>query len=132
MGLDMYLYKINKKINSNNDFSSLKDKKYIDNQQIGYWRKHADLHQLMEDIYYDRGGEGNFNCTPLILSKDDIEELLEITNGVIRGETKLKKGQGFFWGESSKEKWIETRNIFERVLENTDFNNETVYYDSWW
>ena len=164
MGLDMYLFKLNKKAESEKelklytsarhvDLESLEEKEELKNNNLelynfivennivtedieidhlAYWRKHADLHKMMEDIYFDRGGEDVFNCVPLILSKDEIEEILEITNEVLNGELEVEQGQGFFWGTTTKEDWVDTKNVFEDVLANTDFDNETIYYDSWW
>lgn len=99
---------------------------------IGYWRKHPDLHKIMEDKYYEKGGEGTFNCKALILSKEEIENIIKLADDIISGKVESEKATGFFWGESIEDDWIDTKEIFEKALKETDFDNETIYYDSWW
>lgn len=100
--------------------------------ELGYFRKHSDLHGYFEDLYTERGGTEEFNCVKLILSKEDIEKVIEIADSELNGENVVPESRGFFWGESSKYDWEETKKVFSEILETTDFETETVYYDSWW
>ena len=103
--------------------------------EIGYWRKHSDLQGYMKKIYEDRGGQGDFNCVDLILSKEDCEAVIEHSKQTLQDLSKgieAKHTTGFFFGQTEERDWIKTIDIFERVLETTDWNNETVYYSSWW
>lgn len=95
-------------------------------QEIGYFRKHSDLHGLMEDLYYENGGSGDFNCKKLILDEDKLELIIEK-----HGEG-LDKAGGFFWGESTEEDCKDSLEFFEKVLKETNFEKETVYYSAWY
>lgn len=99
---------------------------------LGYFRKHADLHGYFEELYFKRGGTKEFNCVKLILTLDDIKNVIEIANNQLKGIQAIEKAEGFFWGESNDYWWKETKRIFEEILETTNFEEETVFYDSWW
>ena len=75
MGLDMYAYRVSKK----NRISEV-DFKFDENDayQFHYWRKHHDLHGWMEKLYYRKGGEKeSFNCVPVELTLEDLDNLEE-------------------------------------------------------
>lgn len=113
----------------------MSNKELIDNivvSNLGYFRKHSDLHGYFEDIYFDRGGDKEFNCVKLSLTEEDIKKVIEIAENELNGVSAVNKAQGFFWGDTTKEDWEETFNVFTNILKTTDFDNETVYYDSWW
>ena len=105
-----------------------------DSKEVCYWRKHSDLNGYMEDLYYERGGDKDFNCEPLLLEKEDVECIildhkkhLDETN-----EFEIGKSSGFFWGETTKENWEQSLEDFEQLLKETDWENSTVYYHCWW
>lgn len=190
---------------------------YTKDIELGYWRKHADLHGLMENIFEQKVQEGYcpsdfygkdyespyedeqpgdtwdscFNCIPLLLEKQEIEELLKTSYMVLnellmnqeavdilglqledanivkqedatwfecifnldkvqermyaisyaqeerlceiyeRNST-VGKTQGFFFGNSTPGKWLNTIKIFNEVLKETNFETEEVFYNSWW
>ena len=79
MGLDMNLYA---KVNG-------------ENQEVHYWRKHANFHGFMEKIWREKGGEGEFNCVELALN----EELISRIETAIK-EKSLPQTSGFFFGKS--------------------------------
>lgn len=124
MGLDMYAYKVERKP-ANTDFH------YEDENatEICYWRKHHDLHGWMENLYYQKGGsEAEFNCTPIKLTLEDLDQL---EDDILH--YRLPHTTGFFFGnyppneESNQEdlKFIkEARTCIEEGYD--------VYYDSWW
>lgn len=71
MGLDMYAYKTKQEIETEVDFT-------VDDEQaedLHYWRKHANLHGWMEQLYMDKGGKEEFNCVPVLLTLNDLEQL---------------------------------------------------------
>lgn len=113
MGLDMFLYagKIIKK-----------------EKEIGYWRKHPDLHDHIAELYYSNGGEAEeFNCVPYELSENEIEKIIELCEN-----NKLKKSKGgFFFGETKEYHNKETIEIMKKAL---FFMKQgyTITYDSWW
>lgn len=109
-----------------------KESRYIINDDLHYWRKHPDLHGHMEEIYVNRGGDDIFNCVKLILNKEDIEELIEKIKKQIEGEDVFETTEGFFFGATCEEYWKEDLEVFEKVLKETDWDKETVYYSSWW
>lgn len=105
---------------------------YVKNEEIAYWRKHPDLHGYMEELYRERGGDKVFNCEKVILSKEDIEELISLIGRQVNGEDIFEEVTGFFFGETQIEDWVDDLNTFAKVLKETDWENETVYYSSWW
>ena len=117
MGLDMYLFS-----RSSPDAQP---------ERIGYWRKHRNLHRLIEQWWQeaccpDDHGEG-FNCIPFRLTREQCEEILRLSeaHAVPQGEP------GFFFGESELSDDEETAEIMRKALEAIDAGQE-VYYDSWW
>ena len=64
------------------------------------WRKHAKLHEFMVDVFNKKGGiygERDFNCNPVELSLDDIDQLEE----AIKTKTLPHSEGGCFWGHHS-------------------------------
>jgi hypothetical protein len=114
MGLDMYL---NKRLADNTSL-----------ENIGGWRKHANLHGYMESLYRARGGTDDFNCIPLELTKDDCEKILALSKDREEG---FETAEGFFWGQSYPEHNEETIEHMEEALEAIKLGY-TIYYDSWW
>lgn len=96
-------------------------------KEIGYWRKLYDLQDYMRNIYYERGGTGEFNCNPLILSKEDCEAVLKYSKESLENIDTDDED-----AEWDIERWKDAVEIFERAIKETDWDNETVYYDSWW
>lgn len=106
-----------------------------DPEEIGYWRKHADLQGYMENIYRQSGGKKVFNCIDLILSKTDCENIINYARDNLKKISKdeeVEHTTGFFFGSTYDEDWVETINVFSKVLEKTDWDKETIYYSSWW
>lgn len=104
-------------------------------EDIKYWRKHSDLHGFMQEIYAQRGGEESFNCIPLLLNKEDCINISAYAKEQLDKYSKnkdIKHTEGFFFGSSCEEDWIETIATFANVLATVDFDKETVYYSSWW
>ena len=73
MGLDQYVccYE-GAKPETEVDFEMDND---IERENLQIWRKHPNLHGWMENLYFKKGGQREFNCVNLLLSKEDIEEL---------------------------------------------------------
>lgn len=96
MGLDMYLFRKEKP--KEKEIAAPFDHAEVDNQleEIGYWRKHPDLHRLIEQFYIDAGGTGDFNCVRCLLSREHLEEILERT----KTNTLPANEGGFFFGQS--------------------------------
>ena len=123
MGLDMYLQK----------------KKKVEPIRIGYWRKFNALHNYLFEHFGPDGGEDN--CTALQLSEEDIEETLNSLKYCLenkdKAEDEMPTQEGFFFGSTEYDDWYfenvkEAIDIFTKVLEETDWDNETVEYYAWY
>lgn len=121
MGLDQYAFAID-----NNG----------EKEEIAYWRKHPNLQGFMENLWESKGRPGDrnennimgdFNCIPVELDYDDLQELeAAITNG------ELPSTCGFFFGENSDEEYRhEDLEFVEKARQALD-SGKTVVYDSWW
>ena len=132
----MYAYSVDK----NGEEESLTD-----------WRKHNRLHGFMEELWEDKGrpnfnisqsqAMGDFNCVPVELTFDDLENLFEsITN-----KTMPETG-GFFFGDDSFD-WEDKdgkpygENDYYYKEQDLTFirdackaikEEKKVYYNSWW
>tara|TARA_Y100001937_G_scaffold68322_1_gene93367 strand:+ start:1997 stop:2416 length:420 start_codon:yes stop_codon:yes gene_type:complete len=139
MGLDMYAY--------------AKDENGED-EHLADWRKHNRLHGWMEELWEDKGRpfQGNlddvengfgssFNCVPVELTLEDLEQLESDINQKFLPET-----QGFFFGGDSFEWKDDDGNKLKEgdyYYKNTDLQfiedarnaieqGKKVYYNSWW
>ena len=48
-----------------------------DTISLAEWRKHPNLQGWMEELWYEKGGEGEFNCVDLELTLEDLDALEE-------------------------------------------------------
>jgi len=112
MGLDQYAYAV--------DTNGEKE-------EIAYWRKHPNLQGWMENLYISKGGQEEFNCVPVELEHEDLNNLEQaITN------SELPDTQGFFFGSNSDEHYKgQDLEFIEKAREALD-SGLTVVYDSWW
>ena len=101
----------------------------FDHEEFFYWRKHPNLHGWMEELYREKGGESDtFNCTPVVLTTEDLDNLEAAIKG---GE--LPNTNGFFFGESEgDEEEINEDLRFVTEARNSISEGYTVWYDSWW
>lgn len=125
MGLDMYAFAVPKSAVEDNFKFNIKFSK-----ELQYWRKHNALHSWMENLYRAKGGtEQSFNCTPVRLTKEDLNALIEDAKG-----HKLQSARGFFWGSQydyNDEIANKDIDFAYKALAEIDKGN-AVYYDSWW
>ena len=98
-----------------------------DTEEMAYWRKHPHLQGFMEALYYEKGGEGEFNCVDVELTLEDIEALEESIKG---GE--LPETGGFFFGEDSSDHYREEDLEFCANARKALADGQTVVYSSWW
>jgi hypothetical protein len=125
MGLDMYAFSV--------PASAVKNVFEVDTEfkkELQYWRKHNALHSWMENLYRSKGGTAeSFNCIPVLLTKEDLNALIEDAK-----DHKLQSAIGFFWGGSydyNDEIANEDIEFAHKALAEIDKGN-AVYYDSWW
>jgi hypothetical protein len=125
MGLDMFAYKAqnfqpSKPVDFQEELPS-------EIEEFFYWRKHPNLHGLMEQIYREKGGENDqFNCRPVQLTAEDLERI-----GLAVIDEQLPETSGFFFGESLDE---DRKRDLKFLTESKRYLDEgyTIWYDSWW
>ena len=97
--------------------------------EIQYWRKHNALQGWMENLWRNKGNDGEFNCTSVELTEKDLAELQD---AVVNNE--LPETHGFFYGADSrfevqqKQDTLEFIETAKRVMQ----TGKKVFYDSWW
>ena len=92
------------------------------------WRKHPNLQQFMMELYYKKGGTADsFNCVPLRLELEDLDNLEIMINA-----EELPTGGGFFHGENSDEYYKKQDLEFIKWAREEMALGREVYYDSWW
>ena len=100
---------------------------YEDSMELAYWRKHPNLQGWMQDLYYEKGGEEEFNCVDLELTLEDLDALEESLD-----EEALPETAGFFFGNDSSDYYAEADREFIREARAAIKKGYTVVYSSWW
>ena len=116
MGLDQYLI-----AEKNEDIA----------EQLGIWRKHANLQGLMQNLAVGKGIVDNvddFNCVDLPLTKDEIKTIISAIELNL-----LPKTNGFFFGESYGDDAEKQRDllIFDEAISYANMGWKIVYR-CWW
>ena len=139
MGLDMSAYAIDEN---------------GEEEHLAEWRKHNRLHGWMEELWRDKGrpydgdlddldssGMGAFNCVPVELTLEDLDQLEIDINAKVLPET-----GGFFFGDDSfdwedgdgnkpKDGDYYYKDIDLQFIEDARKaiqKGKKVYYNSWW
>jgi hypothetical protein len=100
---------------------------YEDSMELAYWRKHPNLQGWMQDLYYEKGGEEEFNCVDLELTLEDLDALEESLD-----EEALPETAGFFFGGNADDHYVEQDREFIREARAAIKKGYTVVYSSWW
>ena len=100
---------------------------YEDSMELAYWRKHPNLQGWMQDLYYEKGGEEEFNCVDLELTLEDLDAL----EGSLDEEA-LPETAGFFFGTDSSDYYAEADREFIVQARAAIKKGYTVVYSSWW
>jgi hypothetical protein len=100
---------------------------YEDSMELAYWRKHPNLQGFMQELYYEKGGEGEFNCVDVELTLEDLDALEESLD-----EEALPETEGFFFGTDSSDYYAEADREFIREARAAIKQGYTVVYSSWW
>ena len=100
---------------------------YEDTMELAYWRKHPNLQGWMEELYHEKGGEGQFNCVDVELTLEDLDALEQSLD-----EEALPETAGFFFGTDSSDHYAETDREFIREARAAIKQGYTVVYSSWW
>lgn len=148
MGLDQYAWAVKPVVEDNETAEGVIsefdfDAEKVEQVELAYWRKHANLQGWMEDLYLrkcaeagvepKKGEEGSwfageviFNCVPLRLTRHDLANLEE----AVRGED-LPHTTGFFFGESQPEDRADDLRFIKKAHKALD-EGYTIYYYCWW
>lgn len=125
MGLDMYMYRHNK-----GDFDD-------ERVEVAYWRKHNALHGFLNSLQPQ--DIEDLEIVPL--SKDNLEEILDLSKAIMRKdldpELSMPTFGGFFFGTYEYDDWYynrtqDTIDQIEKILKETDFEKQAIYYQAWW
>lgn len=124
MGLDQYAYSCDPGlIKGDVDFERPEA-----SNEIFYWRKHPDLQGWMRNLYASKGGsDEQFNCVPVRLTEEDLNELEEAVR-----DGDLPRTVGFFFGESNEDEDKEGDLEFIRLARHELAEGKAVFYYSWW
>lgn len=107
------------------DFNGNDENKPI---ELFYWRKHHDLHGWMENLYASKGGDHEFNCIPVRLTLEDLDNLEKDIRSKMLPETR-----GFFFGDNPPDEESNLRDLdFIEAARDAIEAGDAVYYDSWW
>ena len=111
--------------------------------EVGYWRKANAIHKWFVENVQD----GVDDCGLYVVEKFHLEDLLLDCKAVINAKNTddfecvamdlLPTQSGFFFGSTDYDNWYiadieDTINIIEKVLAETDFDNEIITYQSSW
>lgn len=131
MGLDMYLkgskylYQDFKNPNNAPKLDGYRVKEYI--LDLGYWRKHPNLHGYIVQTF----AKGVDECQEIHLSPDDLKTIIKAVK-----EDKLPETEGFFFGKSDGSEKEDDLKIFKAALkwlteESNNSSRDVIYQASW-
>ena len=100
---------------------------YEDAIELAYWRKHPNLQGWMSDLFYEKGGEGEFNCQDVVLTLEDLDALEESLD-----DESLPETAGFFFGGNADDHYAEADREFIVQARAAIKQGYTVTYSSWW
>lgn len=114
MGLDQYAHRVVAHDTDNRE-------------EIAYWRKHPNLQGWMEQLWREKGGEGEFNCVDVELTHEDLDRLARDINAA-----SLPHTEGFFFGSDSDDYYVDADREFIHAAREALDAGYTVVYTSWW
>ena len=135
MGLDMYLEKRKQYRENDPEYNKLVDKS---REEVMYWRK---ANQVREWFVRNAGLEVNSDCEVIEISEDQLEQLYDDCNKVIKNpklaSEVMPTSSGFFFGSTEyNERYFdqlkETMDSIQRIFDTTDFDTEVIEYTEWW
>lgn len=107
-------------------------------EEVAYWRKANEIHNWFVENVQD--GEDDCQIHRELMASD-LEELLVLCEEVkadhSKAEELLPRVSGFFFGDQEYDAWYfedldSTIDQLSKLLKETDFDNEQLYYDSSW
>ena len=98
-----------------------------DSIELATWRKHPNLQGWMQELYYEKGGEGEFNCVDVELTLEDLDALEATLD-----EDELPETVGFFFGSNADDHYAEADREFIVQARAALKKGYKVFYSSWW
>ena len=98
-----------------------------DSIELATWRKHPNLQGWMQELYYEKGGEGEFNCVDVELTFEDLDALEATLD-----EEELPETSGFFFGSNADDHYAEADREFIVQARAAIKQGYKVIYSSWW
>lgn len=155
MGLDMYAFTTSKDV-MDRDFLEADDNRAFKklDRNFFYWRKFYELDNWMKDLFYEKGGTGEFNCAAVRLTRRDIDKLsydsnINVLSNLVEdvsienidNEKVIKSLQKDFWSSDIKYSYglnlplneIKDLLLFIRRSRNALKDEDVcLYYTNWW
>jgi hypothetical protein len=141
MGLDMYMFAHHKTAVINQQDGNGNTYELPVRAELGYWRKHPDLHSYIEtEVWptspdYDTQKDGPFNCIAVPLTRDAIERIIELSDNA---EMPTSPG-GFFFNQSqpgdNDDTVMQMKAALQFLEANTNYSGQCdweIFYFSWW
>lgn len=156
MGLDMYLYKVNRSNKTTEELQEIDDDASPDNplcegfeleeyeylrgnytifHREAYWRKFNALHGW----FVDNAQDGKDDCGYYKVDKTLLNELYNVLVDVqnTKNPEKLQPVGGFFFGSTKVDEWYwgDVENSIEQIgdiIQNFDWEKYDLYYHSSW
>ena len=106
-------------------------------EQVGYWRKANAIHRW----FVKNVQNGTDDCGTYVVSQEQLEELKALCEDVLNDKVSALKAlpttSGFFFGSTAYDEYYiqdlhSTVEIINQVLETTDWDTQTVCYQSSW
>ena len=98
-----------------------------DSIELATWRKHPNLQGWMQELYYEKGGESEFNCVDVELTFEDLDALEATLD-----EEELPETVGFFFGSNADDHYAEADREFIVQARAALKKGYKVFYSSWW
>lgn len=100
-------------------------------EEIGYWRKFYLLDKLVEDMYREENKIETFNCIDVIMTKERIEDLIEILN-IEKEDIYHDLDVDEIYRDNELKVIDYTLKTLGEVLATTNFEKQTILYSNWW
>lgn len=102
---------------------------------VAYWRKVNSIHQW----FVDNCANGEDNCQPAYVSREQLQELLETVQDTLRDRDPdlLPPASGFFFGSTEVDEWYwndleETKTTLQKILDNQKLKGWDFEYQASW
>lgn len=111
-------------------------KKEVINNDAAYWRKANQIRKWFVENLENFQDNGETK-----VQEEDLEKLVDTCKKVLADHSLAEKllpcSEGFFFGDDKYDEWYfnqleDTVDMIEKVLNETDWDNEEIYYWEWY